>query len=173
MEHITIRTTDAQSFSFLFLWSFLLESFYIHPTVVHGLVLNLGIKHQLIRVFHQEVVRQNKEELKLYLEPQQLALSEAGGGKLVHSVRMLIEERRDFVVVKLDMKSAFNEVSRTSIIEALEAEPTLSHLASFAAIVLAPASHLECSGKVWVGTGNRRRNTGGCKSFPIFLCCLA
>ena len=69
----------------------------------------LGVKHQLVRVFHQEGVRQNRAELQAYLEPQQLAMSQAGGGKLIHSVRMLAEERRDFVVVKLDMKNADNQ----------------------------------------------------------------
>ena len=53
-------------------------------------------------------------------------MSVSGGGKLVYSIRMLSEERRDFVVVKIDMKNAFNEVSRASIIEALEEEPSLT-----------------------------------------------
>ena len=64
----------------------------------------IGIKNQLIRLFHQVVVRQNRREFIKYLEPQQLAMSEAFGGKLINSVRMLSEERRDFVVVKIDMK---------------------------------------------------------------------
>ena len=55
-----------------------------------------------------------------YLEPQQLALSQAGGAKLVHSVRMLLELRREFVAVKLDIRNAHNEVSRASILEALD-----------------------------------------------------
>ena len=76
-------------------------------------------------------------------------MSQAGGGKLIHSVRMLAEERRDFVVVKLDMKNAFNEVSRASIIERLEDEPSLQHLAWHAATLLAPASGLESGGQLW------------------------
>ena len=97
----------------------------------------LGIKNQLLRVFHQEVSCQNREELISYLEPQQVALSKAGGGKLVNSVRMLSEERRDFVVIKIDMRNAFNEVSRTAMIETLEKEPTLQHIAWHAATVVA------------------------------------
>ena len=62
------------------------------------------------------------------------------------SVRMLAEDRRDFVVVKIDMKNAFNEVSRASIIEAIEEEPTLQHLAGHAGAILAPAYGLESSG---------------------------
>ena len=130
----------------------------------------LGIKNQMIRVFHQEVVRQNKQQLTEYLEPQQLALSEAGGGKLVHSVRMLMEERRDYVVVKVDMRNAFNEVSRASIIEALEREPSLQHLSWFAAAVLAAPTPLEHGGVVW-GEAHEGEAQGDPKASPFF--CVA
>ena len=36
-------------------------------------------------------------------------MSKAGAAKLVFSVRSLAEARQDFVVVKLDIKNAFNE----------------------------------------------------------------
>ena len=45
----------------------------------------------------------------------------------MHSVRMMIDENPDFVVIKVDLRNARNEVSRASIIEELEAEPTLRH----------------------------------------------
>ena len=51
--------------------------------------------------------------------------------------------------LKIDMKNAFNEVSRASIIEALEEDPSLRHLAGQAAAVLAPASGLESGGVQW------------------------
>ena len=50
-------------------------------------------------------------------------------------MRMLAEERRDFAVVKIDMENAFNEVSRASMIEAFEEEPSLQHLRGHAAVV--------------------------------------
>ena len=59
----------------------------------------LGIRNPFARTLHKKVVSQNKEEFISYLEPEQLAKSVAGGGKLVFSVRMLAEERKDFVVV--------------------------------------------------------------------------
>ena len=83
---------------------------------------------------------QNKEEFVGFLEPKQSAISVAGGGKLVFSIRMLAEERRDFVVV---------EVSRASIIEALEEKPCLQHLAGHAGAVLAPAYGWESGRKKW------------------------
>ena len=81
-----------------------------------------------------------------------------------------MEEQRNYVVVKLDMKNAFNEVSRASIIEAIETEPTLQHLSSFAAIVLAPASGLEHMGKLWGETGEGETQ-GDPKASPFF--CLS
>ena len=97
----------------------------------------------LIRTLHSLVIRENRVALTTFLEPQQLCLSLSGGHKLVHSVRMMIEENPDFVVIKVDLRNAHNEVSRASIIEELEAEPTLRHLAWHAATVLAPNHGLE------------------------------
>ena len=65
---------------------------------------------------------------------------------------MLSEERRDFVVVKIDMKNAFNEVSRASIIEALEEEPSLCYLSWQSAAFLAPPCGLETGGSLWEGS---------------------
>ena len=109
----------------------------------------IGIRNPLVRDFHKAVVNQNKPVLVQYLEPEQLAMSVAGGGKLVFSIRMLSEEKKNFVVVKIDMKNAFNEISRASIIEALEEEPSLNHLAWHAAAVLSPACGLETGGDMW------------------------
>ena len=70
------------------------------------------MKSSLIRDLHKQAVTKNRGPLNDFLEPQQLALSKAGGCKLVHQVRMLSERRRDIIVVKLDMRNAHNEVSR-------------------------------------------------------------
>ena len=84
---------------------------------------------------------------------QQLALSKAGGAKLVHQVRMMCEERRDFIVVKLDMRNAHNEVSRAAVLEALEREPTLRHISWHAATCLASHTGLESGGELWGEAG--------------------
>ena len=112
----------------------------------------IGIRNPLVRDLHKAVVTENRSAFVEYLEPEQLTMSVAGGGKLVFSIRMLSEERRDFVVVKIDMKNAFNEVSRASIIEALEEEMSLSHLAWHAAATLAPSSGLESGASRWGGS---------------------
>ena len=118
-----------------------------------GTLRPVGIKPSLIRDLHKAVIRGNRGVLTDFLEPQQMALSQAGGAKLVHSVRMMLEHRRDFCAVKLDIKNAHNEVSRSSIIEALEREPSLRHLAWHVATCLAATTSLESGGRVWGETG--------------------
>ena len=76
----------------------------------------VGIEPCLARTFHKVVNKENRTVLVNFLEPQQLAMSVAGGAKLVHSVRMMSEAEPDFVVVKLDIKNAFNSVSRARIL---------------------------------------------------------
>ena len=130
----------------------------------------IGIKNQLVRTLHQEVISQNKQELINFLEPQQVVMSEAGGAKLVHSVRILSERNEGFVVVKIDMRNAFNEVSRAAIIEVMMNEPSLKHLAWHTAVVLAPAHGLEHGGKIW-GEADEGETQGDPEAAPFF--CLA
>ena len=109
----------------------------------------VGIMTPLIRSLHSYVIRQNRAVLTQFLEPQQLCLSLSGGHKLVNSVRMMLEENPDFVCIKVDLRNAHNEVSRAAIVEELEEEPTLRHLAWHAATVLAPHHGLEIGGIKW------------------------
>ena len=118
-----------------------------------GSLRPVGIKPSFIRDLHKGVVKANKGVLTDFLEPQQMALSQAGGAKLVHSVRMLLESKREFYAVKLDIKNAHNEVSRSSIITALDNEPSLRHLAWHVATCLASTTSLESGGQIWGETG--------------------
>ena len=43
---------------------------------------------------------------------QQLVLSVGGGAKLVFSVRLMLETRREFCCVKNDFRNAYNEIER-------------------------------------------------------------
>ena len=69
----------------------------------------IGIRNPLPKASHRESIKQNKEELVEYLEPQQLAMSQAGAAKLVHTVRMMMDIKADMVAVKIDVKNAFNK----------------------------------------------------------------
>ena len=75
-----------------------------------------------------------KEEVRTFLEPQQLGMSVAGAQKFVISVRSLLNHRQDFICVKIDFRNAYNELSRRAIIDAFVDEPTLRHLAHFCAV---------------------------------------
>ena len=75
----------------------------------------VGVKSSLIRVFNQRVVAANREAITAFLEPQQLALTKAGGFILVHGVRMMLEEMRGkegWVAVKVNVSNAHNEMAR-------------------------------------------------------------
>ena len=68
----------------------------------------VGMRNPFTKVIHKEVMKQNAEAIRNFLEPQQLGMSKAGGVKLVHCVRMKLEERPDFICIKLDFRNAFN-----------------------------------------------------------------
>ena len=102
----------------------------------------LGLRNTLIRVFHREVIHQSREEVRDYLEPQQMGQSQACAAKFVHSVRGLITSRPDFIAIQMDLKNAYNEISRLAVLETMQC-PELSHLASFFALILASDPALE------------------------------
>ena len=66
----------------------------------------VGVEASLLRNIHGTVLSSNKQAITEYLEPQQLALSKAGGHRLVHSVRLAMEQNPHFVCVKLDIENA-------------------------------------------------------------------
>ena len=113
----------------------------------------VGVKSSLIRSLHKQVVVQNRGALTEFLEPEQLALSKAGGSKLVHQVRMMSEKNPSMVFVKVDMRNAHNEVSRASVLEALEREDTLRHLSWHVATCQASHTGLESGGRIWGWAG--------------------
>ena len=114
----------------------------------------IGVKGSLPRSIHKLVARKIKPELRAYLEPQQLCLTPGGGSKLVHAVRMLMEQNRDWVCVKLDVANAHNSISRASIIETVESEPSLRHLSTHIASTLAAPTALEVRGRRWGEAGD-------------------
>ena len=117
-------------------------------------------------------MRLNRGALTDFLEPQQLALSEAGGFKLVHRVRPILEKNREFVCGKIDIRNAHNEISRASVLEALECEPTLRHLAWHVGTCLASHHGLESHGQVW-GQAQEGLSQGDPEASPGVLCRLA
>ena len=127
----------------------------------------VGMRNPWIKSYHKEVVAENKQEFVTFLEPQQLGMSVAGGAKLVHSVRMKLEQNPSFICVKCDLANAFNDMSRARMVEGLEEEDSLKHLASHAATLYAPASGLESRGSLW-GESEEGGTQGDPESGPYF-----
>ena len=115
----------------------------LYKTEEKTAVRPIGVRHMLVRVLHREVIKQNKAEIISYLEPEQLAMSTAGCHKVLFVVRTPLEEKPDFVCIKLDIANAQNCISRSKCVEVLEQIPELRHLAWHAAVVLAP--HTDCT----------------------------
>ena len=121
----------------------------LYKTPAQNSIRPIGIEPCLARSLHKMVNRVNRAALMKYFEPQQIVVSVAGGAKLVNSVRMLSEANPNFVVVKCDIKNAFNSVSRSQVIKVLDSEEELRHLSWHAALSLASFNALESDGQVW------------------------
>ena len=149
----------------------------IFKTAQRDEVRPLGLRNPLVKEFHREVSKANREVIKQYVEPQQMVLSQGGGAKLVYTVRGLTElikagsEYEDWAVVKIDIRNAFNEVCRAETLKVIENEPTLQHLTSYTAVTLAPESGLECGGKLWGRTdeGGTQGDTKTGDDFAVTL----
>ena len=82
----------------------------------------LGLKNSLTKLFNKEVMVQSKPELREFLEPVQVGLSVAGAALLTRSVSGVMHTYRDFICFRLDLKNAFNEMSRRAVLDVLNQE---------------------------------------------------
>ena len=121
----------------------------LYKTAEQRDVRPLGIRHSLVRVCHMEVMTQSMPAIREFLEPQQLGMSRAGPAKLVNTVRGMMELHPNFVCCSLDLYNCYNEQRRGATVEVLQDTPSLQHLVTFAAAILAPEPALESGGRVW------------------------
>ena len=84
----------------------------------------LGLKNSLIKTFNKEVMSQSKPEVREFLEPVQLGISVAGAALLTRSVSGVLDAFHDYICFRLDLKNAFNEMSRRVVLDVLESEET-------------------------------------------------
>ena len=90
----------------------------------------IGIGECLRRAIHSCVIAQCKEALGEHLWPQQVGVGVPGGiSKLVFGARLQLEARPDWVVVKIDLKNAHNEIKRSAVMARLNESPQLRCLA--------------------------------------------
>ena len=76
-------------------------------------------------------------------------MSVAGAALLTRSVSGVQHAYKNFICFRLDLKNAFNEMSRRAVLDVLLKEPSLSHLSTFVAALLSPEAILESYGKEW------------------------
>ena len=109
----------------------------------------LGLRNSLVKLFHREVMSQCKAKVGEFLKPVQLGQSMAGAAKLVYAIGRPLRTNRERICCRIDLKNAFNECSKSAILETLEAEESLAHLSTFAATILSPDAALESGGEKW------------------------
>ena len=81
-----------------------------------------------------------------YLAPQQVAVGVPGGlDILVHGVRAYLRAQPEHVVVRLDLRNAYNEIDRCVALRRLAAVPELAHLAPLFHALHAPMARLQLS----------------------------
>ena len=101
----------------------------------------VGIGECLRRTIHRAVIQSHKDALADHLMPQQVAVGVPSGSSLLaFGVRGLLELHPDWVVVKLDIRNAHNEVKRASILQRLLEAPSLRPLAPLFAACYGPIS---------------------------------
>jgi hypothetical protein len=69
-------------------------------------------------------------------------------------VRMALEENEGWVCLKLDVENAHNSIHRAAVLEVLEDQPNLRHMAWSFATSMAPPTTLETGGRVWGESGD-------------------
>ena len=85
-----------------------------------------------LRAITSSIISDTGAEFASVLTPQQVAVGVQGGSSiLVHGIRVTMEHRRDFVVVKIDLRNAYNAMRRRTALRRLRAHPTLRHLIPF------------------------------------------
>ena len=120
-----------------------------YKTADRNAVRPLGLRNSLTKVFHKEPMVQSKSEVREYLEPVQVGISVAGAALLTRSVCGVLNTFANFICFRIDLKNAFNEMSRRAMLDVLENEPSLSHLINFVGTTLSPRAALETGRKKW------------------------
>jgi hypothetical protein len=84
------------------------------------------------------------------LHPQQLLVAvPMGDSKLVHGMRVLMELNPGWVLVRIDLKNAYNLIRRSAVLRRHLASPALRHLVPYLRAELAPCSRLRV-GAAWL-----------------------
>ena len=113
----------------------------------------VGMGDLLRRLIEKAVVRAHADAYREFFWPQQAGLGVRGGaGLIVTAVRELLRRNPSFIVVRLDLKNAYNEMQRKAMLDAVERNPSLRHLYQ---LLYATMYHRS---RVYLGDANTRAN---------------
>jgi len=113
----------------------------------------LGMGDLLRRMIEKALVRDHADAYREFFYPQQVGVGVRGGAALiVTAVRELLRRNPSFVVVRLDLKNAYNEMQRSAMLEAVERNPSLRHLYQLL------YSSMYHKSRVYLGDANTRAN---------------
>ena len=83
----------------------------------NGDVRPIAIGEALRRLTAKSICVQKKDSFIQLFSPLQHGVATKGGTELlVHQVQLLLEENKDWIVLKSDMRNAFNSVSRSHLL---------------------------------------------------------
>ena len=82
----------------------------LYKTAEQTAVQPLRLRNPLLKTWHRMVSRGNRSAIRDNVEPQQVVLSQGGGGLLVSSPRGSLQLKKgdDWVCLILDISNAFN-----------------------------------------------------------------
>ena len=87
-----------------------------------------GLERELVAITHV-LTEEVREDIEAVLAPQQVACGMSGGiSSVIHGARTLLELRKGFVAVKLDMTHGYGSIWRAASLRRLAQQPRLAHL---------------------------------------------
>ena len=103
----------------------------------------IAIGHTEARSIGSQLVEGVTEVAGDVLSPQQLAVGVHGGTSiLVHGIRVMLDQHGSFVLVRIDLRNAYNAISRAAVIRRMAARPEFAHLVPFLHAMTGPGSML-------------------------------
>eukprot|EP00973_Karenia_brevis_P054864 7627837-Karenia_brevis.AAC.1 len=90
----------------------------------------IGVGECIRRAINSALMADMKQSCATHFWPQQMAIGVPSGiTMVVFGVRALLELHPEWAVVRLDLRNAYNEIKRASVLRRLDASPHLRALA--------------------------------------------
>ena len=143
----------------------------------------IGIGECLRRAIHHSLIADRKDVLAQHFLPQQVAIGVPSGiSLLIFGVRALLDLHPDWVVIKIDIRNAYNEIKRSRVLQRLLHADILRDYAPMFWATHSPTSDVAlasaglpvadfCSSE-GVQQGDSFASVGFCAGIHPEICCL-